>query len=188
MLCFPWKKSRQKNIKKYNKRQMKNKKDEEKCPKTKSIIEFDLTVSCSIKSLAVEKNSEINQQQNFLAVKCWCLLMFHWKVLFMILPKHFSSQTKKTKEIYNKHMIERIFPYSILTDTNSICVFFIFICKPESCTPDSNLEMCCLKLLLTVMFYIDLIIHTNFGRNIQSENLVIFQSKILTTLALLPLE
>ena len=49
---------------------MKNKKDEEKCPKTKSIIEFDLTVSCSIKSLAVEKNSEINQQQNFLAVKC----------------------------------------------------------------------------------------------------------------------
>ena len=35
-------------------------------------------------------------------------------------------------------MIERIFPYSILTDTDSICVFFIFICKPESCTPDSQ--------------------------------------------------
>ena len=34
-------------------------------------------------------------------------------------------------------MIEIIFPYSILTDTDSICLFFIFICKPESCAPDS---------------------------------------------------
>ena len=29
--------------------------DEEKCPKTKSIIEFDPSVACSIKSLAVKK-------------------------------------------------------------------------------------------------------------------------------------
>ena len=35
-------------------------------------------------------------------------------------------------------MIETIFPYSILTDTGSICVFFIVICKPESCTSDSQ--------------------------------------------------
>lgn len=32
-------------------------------------------------------------------------------------------------------MIERIFPYLVLTDTDSICVFFIFICKPESSLP-----------------------------------------------------
>ena len=50
----------------------------------------------------------------------------------------FFFPNKKTKEIYNKYMIERIFPYSILTDNNSICLFFIFICKPESCTPDSQ--------------------------------------------------
>ena len=34
-------------------------------------------------------------------------------------------------------MIERIFPYSILIDTDSICIFFISICKPESSAPDS---------------------------------------------------
>ena len=34
-------------------------------------------------------------------------------------------------------MIERIFLYLILTDTDNICKFFIFICKPESCAPDS---------------------------------------------------
>ena len=44
-----------KALKKYNKRHRWKQKDEEKCPKTKSIIEFDLTLSCSIKSLAVKK-------------------------------------------------------------------------------------------------------------------------------------
>ena len=53
------------------------------------------------------------------------------------LTETFFFPNKKTKETYNKYMIERIFPDSILTDTESICVF-IFICKPERCTPDSQ--------------------------------------------------
>ena len=69
---------------------------------------------------------------------------------FMIVPKYFSFNTKKMKEIYNKYMVVRILPYSILTDTDSICVFFIFICKPER-----SPEMFCLKLSLTKIFYID---------------------------------
>ena len=36
---------------------MKNNKNEEKSPKTKSTIEFDPRLSCSIKNLAVKKNS-----------------------------------------------------------------------------------------------------------------------------------
>ena len=44
--------------------------------------------------------------------------------------------SKRTKEIYNYYMIERIFPYSILTDRGSICISLIFICKLESCAPD----------------------------------------------------
>ena len=45
---------------------------------------------------------------------------------------------KKAREIYDKNMIEPIFPYSVLTNTDSICVFFIFICKPESSLPDGK--------------------------------------------------
>ena len=33
-------------------------------------------------------------------------------------------------------MIVRVFPYSIITDTDSICIFLIFIRKLESCAPD----------------------------------------------------
>ena len=48
------------------------------------------------------------------------------------LTETFFFRNRRTRKIYNKYMIERIFPYSVLTDTGSICVFFIFICKPES--------------------------------------------------------
>ena len=45
-------------------------------------------------------------------------------------------------------MIERISPYSNLTDTDNICVFFIFICKPESCTPDSQFRDVLLEVII----------------------------------------
>ena len=35
-------------------------------------------------------------------------------------------------------MIERIFPYSVLKDTDSICLFFIFICRPERNLPNGK--------------------------------------------------
>ena len=52
------------------------------------------------------------------------------------LTETFFFPNAQTKEIYNYYMIERISPYSILADRDSICIFFIFICKPESCAPD----------------------------------------------------
>ena len=50
----------------------------------------------------------------------------------------FFFPNKKTRRIYNKYMVERVFPYSVLTDTDSICAFFIFICKVKSDLPDSK--------------------------------------------------
>ena len=35
-------------------------------------------------------------------------------------------------------MIEQVFPYSVLTDTGSICVFFIFIWTAESTLPEEK--------------------------------------------------
>ena len=44
----------------------------------------------------------------------------------------------KTKEIFEKHMIEQIFLYHILTDTDSTSLFFVFACKPESKFTDES--------------------------------------------------
>ena len=40
--------------------------------------------------------------------------------------------------MFDKYIIEQIFTYLVLTNTTSICVFFIFICKPESSLPDEK--------------------------------------------------
>ena len=60
------KKSRQKKHKKNSTKDINEKqKDDKKCPKTKSIIEFDTTLSCSIKSLAVKKKDIIKPTTRF---------------------------------------------------------------------------------------------------------------------------
>ena len=37
-----------------------------------------------------------------------------------------------------RYMIESIFPYSVLTDTDCICIFYIFICKPSCNVPNEK--------------------------------------------------
>ena len=63
------------------------------------------------------------------------------------LDEIFFFPSNKTREIYDKYMIERTFPYSVLTDTDSICLFFMFICKPESNTPDEKFRDILFKVI-----------------------------------------
>ena len=94
--------------------------DGEKCSKTKSIIEFDPSLTCSITSLAVKKNNKIKPTTRFFSGK---MLMFAKVLLESFvydLTETFFFPNTQTKETYNYHIIERIFPYSILTDTSSI--------------------------------------------------------------------
>ena len=64
--------------------------------------------------------------------------------------KIFFFPLNKTKAIYNKYMTKRVFSYSVLTDTDSVCFFFILICKPESNTPDREVlfEVICENKIL----------------------------------------
>ena len=54
------------------------------------------------------------------------------------LTETFFFPAKKTREMYEKYMIENFFPFSVLTDTDSICIFFVFIFKLESSLQDSK--------------------------------------------------
>ena len=68
---FSIKKSRQKKHRKKPMKDIEQKtKDAKNNPKTKSIIEFDTLLSCSIKCLAVKKNKTIKPKTQFLIEKC----------------------------------------------------------------------------------------------------------------------
>ena len=103
--------------------------DEEKCPKTKSIIEFAVKFSR-------KKNDVIKPTTRFFSGKMLIFAKISFENFTYYLTKTFFFPNKITREIYEKYLIERIYLYSVLTDTDSICVFFIFICKPKRDLPD----------------------------------------------------
>ena len=70
-------------------------KDEEADPKTKVLIKFDKSDACSVKSLAVKKYQDVIPTIRFLSGKM----------------------------IYEIYMIDYIFPYHALKDTDSTCTF-----------------------------------------------------------------
>ena len=57
--------------------------------------------------------------------KCWCSPKFPLKVSCIL-------------KIFNRKNIFCSIPYSVLMDTNYICAFFTFICKPQCDLPDSQ--------------------------------------------------
>ena len=46
-------------------------------------------------------------------------------------------------------MIKYVFPYHVLTDTDSTCIFFIFVCKPESGFSDEKSREYLFEVIIT---------------------------------------
>ena len=44
----------------------------------------------------------------------------------------FSFPNEKVKTIYDKYLIEKVYIYHVLTDTDSTCLQFMFISDPKS--------------------------------------------------------
>ena len=74
----------------------------------------------------------------------------------------------RTKEIFGKYIVDRIFPYQVLTDTDSMLLFIIFIWKPESSIPNSNFRDLLFEAYINNEIT-DLILLTNFGANLMLE-------------------
>ena len=58
--------------------------------------------------------------------------------IYEFTERFFFFPNRKTREIFEKYMIESVFPYSVLTETDSICIFFIFICKLSCSVPNEK--------------------------------------------------
>ena len=112
--------------------------EEENYSKTKSMIESYPFLPCSIKCLAVKKNQIVAPTTRFFSGKMLMLAKLSRKMFVYQLGEIFYFLSNKMKAIYDKYMIEQVFPYSVLTDTDSIRFFFISICKPESNIPDEK--------------------------------------------------
>ena len=99
----------------------------------------------------------------------------------------FFPNKQKNKGNLQKIYGRKNFPYLILTDTDSICVFFTFICKPGSYMPVSQFRDVLFEVIVNndVLHGFDTLDKFWENYSVRNEslrkNLVIFQSKILTT-------
>ena len=84
---------------------------------------------CSVKSLAVKKESKINLTTRFMNGKMlmFCKTSIHSFVYDLI--DAFMYPNDEISKIYDKFEIQRCFLYQNLTDTDSTSIFFVFICK-----------------------------------------------------------
>ena len=102
------------------------------------MIEFDRSLACSIKSLGMKKNEMVKPKSRFFSGKMLMFARVSLESFTYDLIETFFFPAKKTREMYEKYMIENFFPFSVLTDTDSICIFFVFIFKLESRLQDSK--------------------------------------------------
>ena len=89
--------------------------------KIKSMIDFDEEHTNSIKSLAIEKKSNITLTTRFIKTS---LQSFVYDIIDVF---YFPDQV--VQEICKKYSIEKCFLYQNLAETDSTSLFFIFICN-----------------------------------------------------------
>ena len=96
--------------------------------KTKSVIEF--YSGSSIKSVAIQTNPNVKIATHFMNGK---MLMFSKtsviSFVYMINVFCFPEDNPLVQAIYSKYKIEKCFLYQNLTNTDSISLFFFFICN-----------------------------------------------------------
>ena len=112
--------------------------DHLKNPITKMIIDFDCESSVSINSLAVNKTNEVKVTTRFFSGKMLIFTKLSLMSFIYDLIDTFYFPNLKTNMIYCSYGVERIFPYHILTDTDSTSILFHIICEAENSVPDNK--------------------------------------------------
>ena len=100
----------------------------------KMTIEFSDLESSSVKHIAVKPNTNIKCTTRFMSGKLLMFAKLSLKsfIYSLIELLSFPEENKLVQEIYNRHQIERIFVYYILTDSDSTSLQFLVVSSVQS--------------------------------------------------------
>ena len=94
---------------------------------TKMLVDFWAEESASIKSFTIKKINQIEITTSVLSRKMLSLMGFIYELV-----ETFSFPNEKVKIIYDKYLIETVYIYHVLTDTDNTWLQFMFISNPKS--------------------------------------------------------
>ena len=96
------------------------------------IVDFCDEEAASIKSFATKEKEKIQVTTKFLSGKMLMFAKLSLMSFIYEMLERFCFPNEKAKEIYNKYLIEKVYMYHVLTNTDSTCLQFLFISDPKS--------------------------------------------------------
>ena len=82
---------------------------------------------------------QIKISTRFLSGKMFILAKLSLMNFIYALVETISFPNEKVKKIYDKYLIEKVYIYYVLTDTDSTCLQFMFLSDPKSDICEKNL-------------------------------------------------
>ena len=96
------------------------------------IVDFCAEEVACIKSFATKEKEKVQVTMKFLSGKMLMFAKLSLMSFIYEMLERFCFPNEKVKEIYNKYLIEKVYMYHVLTNTDSNCLQFLFISDPKS--------------------------------------------------------
>ena len=95
-------------------------------------------MACSVKALAKKENNSVRPTARFFSGKMLMFAKLSLKSFIYELIETMYFPNKETNKIFEKYAIEYVYPYHVLTDTDSTSIQFLFVCKNDDTIEDSK--------------------------------------------------
>ena len=96
------------------------------------IIDFNCLDSVSIETFAIKKNDNVKLPTRFLSGKILMIAKLSLMSFIYELIETFYFRSEIVKKIYQKYLIEKVYIYYRLSDTDSTCLKSIFVSSTDN--------------------------------------------------------
>ena len=96
------------------------------------IIDFNCLDSVSIETFAIKKNDNVKLTTRFLSGKILMFAKLSLMSFIYELIETFYFRSEIVKKIYQKYLIEKVYIYYRLSDTDSTCLKSIFVSSTDN--------------------------------------------------------
>ena len=119
----------------------------------KMIIDFNCLDSVSIETFAIKKNDNVKLTTRFLSGKILMFAKLSLMSFIYELIETFYFRSEIVKKIYQKYLIEKVYIYYRLSDTDSTCLKSIFVSSTDNDILDRKFREIIFEVIIAVEIY-----------------------------------
>lgn len=117
------------------------------------IIDFNCLDSVSIETFAIKKNDNVKLTTRFLSGKILMFAKLSLMSFIYELIETFYFRSEIVKKIYQKYLIEKVYIYYRLSDTDSTCLKSIFVSSTDNDILDRKFREIIFEVIIAVEIY-----------------------------------